>query len=532
MVGGVLFTGGKIATLDSHGTVAEALVARDERILAVGSAHELELQFGRHGVKRVDLGGKTVVPGWIDSHAHLIGYGMKLLQLSLGDVTDRAELIRRLKEKVAHTPPGEWIVGMGWDDNHLSGGDMLNRFDLDELSQVHPILLIRVCTHVVVVNSLALKMAGMDRLSADPPGGKILRTEDGEPNGFLLEKAAEMMKRHVPEMTKHQLEEATRLAILEAHRLGLTSVHTEDIRYAGGVDQTWSIYRRLIGANAYRLRCHLLIHHDGLNELCKRNWSTGYGDNWVKVGAMKIFADGSLGGRGAWLSEPYADAPDQTGVRVHCHGVMLKLIQKARRQGLAVAVHAIGDAALEQTLSALERVPSLSFPDRLIHVQVVRPDLVTRMKKSHVVADIQPRFVVSDLPWVKERLGASRLKWSYAWKTLMDAGIPLAGGSDAPVEPLNPLLGVHAAETRRAPGAEHEGFFKEQRLSRMEAIRLFTIGGAYASGELDVKGTLEPGKLADFVVLSHDIVDDPDPDVLLDAKTEMTVVGGEIVYSL
>ena len=167
---------------------------------------------------------------------------------------------------------------------------------------------------------------------------------------------------------------------------------------------------------------------------------------------MKIFADGSLGGRGAWLSEPYADAPDQTGVRVHCHGVMLELIQKARRQGLAVAVHAIGDAALEQILSALERVPSLSFPDRLIHVQVIRPDLVTRMKKSHVVADIQPRFVVSDLPWVKERLGDSRLKWSYAWKTLMDAGIPLAGGSDAPVEPLNPLLGVHAAETRRAPG--------------------------------------------------------------------------------
>lgn len=530
-MGDTLYTGGKIVTLDPRGTTAEALVVRDGRIVAIGSARELEIQFGRHDVKRVHLEGQTVLPGLIDSHAHLIGYGIKLMRLPLEDVTDRGELISRLKQKVADTPAGEWILGMGWDDNQLRDGPMLNRYDLDRISEVHPILLTRVCAHVVVANSLALRMAGMDELEADPPGGKIRRLPDGEADGFLLEQAAELIKLHVPELTRNQLEDAMRLAVLDAHKLGLTSIHTEDIRYAGGLDQTWHIFSCIVGEEAHRLRCNLLIHHDGLDDLRERNWTTGYGDDWVRIGAMKIFTDGSMGGRSAWLSRPYADAPNQTGVRIHADEAMHDLVRAARRQRMAVAVHAIGDAALDQTITALEQVAPARFPDRLIHVQVVRPDLLSRMQNLHVIADIQPRFVVSDFPWVEEKLGYERTKWSYAWKTLADANIPIAGGSDAPVEPLNPLLGIHAAETRRPPGEQHEGYYPEQRLSRMEALRLFTTGGAIASGELRDKGSLEAGKLADFIVLSHDIVNEPDPDVLLETKMEMTVIGGEAVFT-
>jgi predicted amidohydrolase YtcJ len=313
-----------------------------------------------------------------------------------------------------------------------------------------------------------------------------------------------------------------------AVKRGLTSSHTNDPIYLGGFDQTYKMYHELLNEEQKGLRCNLLIDYPFLNRLKERGMYAGYGNDKLQIGAIKIFEDGALGRRTALLSEPYQDAPDQFGEAQHDQETLFQMIKEARDHSMPIAVHTIGDQALENVLQVLDQLPTVKYRDRLIHVSVLREDLIKRLADPSRVADIQPRFVVGDFPWVQERLGEKRMKHVYAWKSLLASGALCAGGSDAPVEPVDPLLGIHAAVTRRDPSQSHEGWNEKEKLSVLDSLKLFTVGGAYATNEEHKKGTLTRGKLADMTVYSNNILSMEDPDELLHTTVEMTIIDGEI----
>jgi predicted amidohydrolase YtcJ len=294
--------------------------------------------------------------------------------------------------------------------------------------------------------------------------------------------------------------------------------------------QTYRLYDELIHGEQLGLRCNLLVYYPHMHELRDLQMHAGYGSSHVSIGAVKIFADGALGRRTAFLSAPYADDPTTSGYPVHEQEELTELVRQARELQMPIAVHTIGDKALEMVLDSLDQFAPVAYRDRLIHTQILRPDLLDRLAHPHRIADIQPRFVAGDFPWVIERVGEERIRYSYIWKTMMERGIVCAAGSDTPVEPIDPLLGIHAALTRKAPGETHGGYLPEEKLSMQEAIRLFTLGSATVTGEDQVKGTLSRGKYADMTVYSHDLFA-MDPDELLATKVVMTVIGGKVMYA-
>ncbi|MGZ4106793.1 MAG: amidohydrolase, partial [Tumebacillaceae bacterium] len=304
-----------------------------------------------------------------------------------------------------------------------------------------------------------------------------------------------------------------------------------DLRYLGGFANTWRMYQELIKGEDLRLRSNLLVYYEYLEELKAHGMTAGDGDEWVQVGAVKIFADGALGGRTALMSAPYADMPGTYGTAIHTQTELNAITAAARAHGMPVAVHSIGDGATDMVLEAMEQNILDTHRHRLIHAQILRPEQITRMQRlgDRLALDIQPRFVPSDFPWVQERVSADTLPTCYAWKTLLDAGLLCGGGSDAPIEPLEPLLGLHAAVTRKRPGETHEGYLPEQKLTMHEAVHLFTVGSTYATREEDVKGTITPGKYADLTILDRDIFREH-PDVLLETNVLRTVIGGKTVF--
>lgn len=273
-----------------------------------------------------------------------------------------------------------------------------------------------------------------------------------------------------------------------------------------------------------------MIDHAFLDELKETGIYTGYGNETLQIGAVKIFADGAMGRRTALLSEPYADAPGEYGDAMYDQAALHEIIKKARDLSMPIAVHTIGDQALENVLDILDQFPAVAYRDRLIHVQVLREELIERLRTPSRIADIQPRFIVGDYPWVEERLGAERNELAYAWKSLLDADIICAGGSDAPVEPVDPLLGIHAAVTRKAPGQTHDGYNEKEKLTMEEAFKLFTTMGAYPTNEETIKGTITRGKLADMAVYSQNPFELENPDDLLETEIDMTIIGGEVKY--
>lgn len=524
-----LFMNGKVYTLNPQQPLASEVYVSEGKIQDIGQRGELTAKYPN--VETIDLQGRVMTPGLTDSHMHLVAHGQKLLSLDFSDCFRLEEVKQKLQERIDQTPEGEWVLGRGWNEHQLAERRMLHLRELDELSSVHPILLTRICGHAFLANSVALTLAGIDQQTPDPAGGKIVRDDQQTLTGMLLENAGELVQRHVPSETVESLKEALRTAIKDCWRYGLVGCHTEDVRYCGGFRQTFNIYEDIIHKEGYMFRTHHLIYFEHLDEMVAEGKTFGEGSEYVDIGAMKIFADGSMGGRSALLQEPYADDPTTSGVAIHSQQALHTLVAKARKYDMPVAVHTIGDEALSMTLSAIERHPvKQGLHDRIIHAQVLSPDLLERMKKLPIIVDIQPRFVAADFPWVIERLGKDRIKWSYAWKTMLDAGLQLAGGSDAPIEPVSPLLGIHAAMTRRAPEQnEHEGYGPEQKLCAEDSLALFTIGSAVAEQKRTLKGTIEKGKHADFTVFELDLFQS-NVDEWLEKGVAMTVIGGEIVY--
>lgn len=526
-----IFINGQIYTMNPKEPVVQSVFMQNERIVDMGKNEEMLLQWGRSGTKTVDLQGKTVLPGLIDSHLHISSVGINAQELDLTNVKTTDELLDSIKKWAANMQPGEWVLGRGWDENVFPDKRIPSIEELDKVSPYVPVFLPRICGHAFLVNSVALQVSGYHSDINIPYGGTIvLDPITNKPNGLLLETASAIITEHIPPKSYEQLKSALRAALQSAVSLGLTSIHTNDPIYLGGVRQTYKLFDELVNIEGVGPRSNLLIDYDYLEEMTAFGLSTGYGNDKVMIGAIKLFADGALGGRTAHLSEPYLDDPHNIGNAMYDKEVLFQLIRNIRLQDMPVAIHTIGDQALVDVLDILDQFKPSNYRDRLIHVSVLNEELIRRLSNPHRMVDLQPRFVSSDYPWIEDRLGKQRAKYAYPFKSLLDSGVISAGSSDAPIEPLNPLLGIHTAVTRRKVGENHGGYNEQEKLTMYEAIHLFTVGGSYATNEEKVKGTLERGKLGDMTVLSQDPFGMESPDQLLATQTEMTVIGGEIKY--
>lgn len=500
----------------------EALLTEDGKIVSTGSYSDL-----RAGADHeIDLQGAVLYPGFVDTHMHMIGHGDKLLSLDLSKAKSSEEMMGMLLGAHQDIGDNDWFIGEGWNENNFPNKKIFTRQELDKVTD-SPMILKRTCRHAALANSKALELAGITKDTPDPVDGVIVRDENGEPTGYLLEGAQDRVLAIVPEPTAESLTRALQTSVDDLLSLGLTGAHTDDLGYYGDYRNPLQAFKNVIGPEK-KFRAHLLRRQTVFPLLMEDNAT--YNEPWVEPGAMKFFIDGALGGKTALLSKPYSDTPDTSGMAVHTDDEIHDLVKLARTHGEAIAVHVIGDAAVEKALDAIEAHPVPEGKrDRLIHVNVLRDDLVDRMEKLPVILDLQPVFVSSDFPWVMERLGGDRLDWAYAWKKLLDRGFICGGGSDAPIEDVDPLLGIYAAVTRRKPGETHEGYLPEEKLSRFEAVGLFTTGSAAILGKSDVRGQLAPGFDADFTVINRDLFTIEDEEIL-DAKVVMTVVAGEIMY--
>lgn len=531
----VIFYNGQIATLDPACPYAEAIVSKGGRIVAVGTKEELLLDFGRAGHQKVDLMGGYVYPGLTDSHIHLSGVGQKMRMLDLSLCQTGEEMLKEIQKRAREAKDGEWILGLGLDENRLQG-DVPSLKELDEVSKGHPVFLTRVCFHAHLVNTAAYRLAGIGEDQSDPEDGAFGRDESGKLNGWVYENASNAFYAAMPKPDLREKKDTIRQAVKAALASGLTAVHTEDLRFFESVEEMVAVWRDLVEEGLF-LRTHQLIYHPYLRQLDEIGLKAGDGDEWFRIGAMKIFADGSIGGGTARLSEPYADNEKNRGLLTHSDEELHELARLAVKRGMPIAVHAIGDEAADRVIGVMEHHPLSVRGDRrlrhrLIHGQFLRKDLIGRLAGMDVVVDVQPRFVASDFPWVLERVGSERARYAYAWKSLLDAGVRLAGGSDSPIEPLHPLLGIHAAVTRRHPeeAGDHPGYFPEQKLTAEQALRLFTAGSAVAAGEEHERGTLAVGKYADMTVFDRDLLK-VNPDELLQTKAICTITNGKIAYA-
>ncbi|WLD92380.1 amidohydrolase [Alkalihalobacillus sp. AL-G] len=523
-----LWTNGTIYTMEREGETVEAALVEKDTIIATGSRAELEREYDIDTVQ--DLNGNVMYPGFVDSHLHMIGHGEKLLRLDLSNIDSAEEMRTTLKERVYSTPVGEWIIGEGWNENNFIDRKIFHRFELDEIAPHHPMMLTRICRHAILANTKALELAGIKDDTPDPPGGVIVRDSNLSPTGFLLDTSQELVKNSIPNVSEEYLQRALQTSVKDLTRLGLVGGHSEDLNYYGGFERTYQTFLNVIGEDLIKFKANLLIHHEVVGEMHERGYRHGGGNGYVEFGAMKIFADGALGGRTAYLSKPYNDMPETYGVAIHSLTELKELVQKARSKQMPVAIHTIGDLALEYALFAVEEnPPPEGLRDRFVHGQVLRPDLIERLKNVPVVIDIQPHFVASDFPWVIERLGEERMDYSFAWKTILTEGIPCAAGSDAPIETADPLLTIYAAVMRKKYGETHAGFYPNEKLTVYEAVGLYTKGSAYAVGKENSMGLIKNGFSADFTILNEDLFQ-IDPEQIPTVKVVKTVVNNAIVY--
>lgn len=523
---GTLWFGGTIYTLRKDHEKVEAVYVEGNKVVALGSKQNLESTY--QPLEYVDLHGAVMYPGFVDSHMHVIGHGEKLIKLDFSEMTSSMQIMDALKERVNQAEANEWIISVGWNENALDDQKIFHCNELDEISPQNPLIIQRICRHALIANSKALELAGITKDTENPAGGVIVRDGDGNPTGYLLDDAQELVKRVIPQVSETN---ALRESIKDCHRLGLVGAHTEDLNYYGGFNRTYRSFLKVINQEKLPFKANLLVHHEVVEDMAGEDIHFGEETGYVEIGAMKIFADGALGGRTALLSYPYNDDSETSGVAIYELPKLKELVKKARKYKMPVAVHAIGDLAFEYIVEAIEEYPPLPGQrDRLIHAQILRKDLIERVKKLPVVLDIQPRFVAADFPWVLDRIGEERMEYCYAWKTLLNEGLACSGGSDAPIEPVDPLLGIHAAITRRHPNdAAHICYYPNQKLTRYEAIKLFTSGSAFAINHENDRGVIDVGFDADFTILEHDILTIP-ADQILHTKVKMTVVDGKVVY--
>jgi predicted amidohydrolase YtcJ len=548
-----IYTNGKIYTMNTRNTVAEALAVLDDRIVGVGPQEYIQRKFNAKNT--IDLNGRTVLPGLIDAHCHLYGLGLVRLTIDLVETNSENEAIEKVAQRVTTSSIGQWIRGRGWDQNKWQTKLLPIHESLDRVAQNNPVYLTRVDGHACWVNKRAMEIAGISKQMIDPPDGKIVRDVHGEPTGVFVDGAMELIHKFLPEPNNQEMHEAIRVAVKECASFGLTSVHEM------GVDwQQIELYKKMIKEENFSLRIYAAV--DGSGELWdrmkKEGKVVGYGKNKLTVRAMKLYLDGALGSHGAALIDPYSDDLSNRGLTVISEENLQKMVEESQENGFQVCTHAIGDRANHIVLnvyeSVLKKSKLLDSRLRIEHAQVLAPEDIPRFKILGIIPSMQPVYCTSDMYWAEARLGSKRIRSAYVWRSLLNTGVFIPGGSDFPIESPNPFLGIYAACTRQDLNgrprnsddvrsffqlsndglvdttAFKDGWYFFERMTREEAIRSFTTWAAYAAFEEKLKGSLESGKLADFIIISNDIFTCP-LNAIPAIQVESTILGGKIVFT-
>ncbi len=526
---------GKVWTGDTAKPEAQAVAVWRDRILKVGTDAEVKLLAGAN-TKVIDLKGGRLVPGFYDSHLHFLSGGLSLARIDLKDAKDEAEFGKRLVEFDQNTPRERWIVGGLWDHDRTFKGELPTAATIDKFVKNRPVFIRRYDGHMGLANSAALKLAGITADTKDPPGGVIYRLADGKtPSGILKDNAMGLVDRLIPPPNDEEILEAILAAQKAAAANGITSAQDLDGSSPETRRKLFRIYQKL--AREGRLTCRLDLRWPiSLHkELSATGVMADFGNDYLRIGGVKGFMDGSLGSSTAKMFAPYEKDPKNTGVYVTEPDTMRSYIRAADAAGINVCVHAIGDQANAVLLDLFTDVIKQNGPKdrrfRIEHVQHLRPEDYKRFKELGVIASMQPYHVIDDGRWAEGRIGAKRCASSYAYRSLLEAGAKLAFGSDWPVAPLDPLAGIDAAVNRRTLDGKHpNGWFPEQRITVAESVEAYTLGSAFAAFQEKDRGTITTGKLADFVLLSRDIFAPAEKDKIADTKVMMTVVGGKVVY--
>ena len=534
-----LYYNGVIFTMNASGDRAGAMAVEGDHIVRVGEEEKLKRQFP--DAEAVDLEGRTIMPGFIEGHVHLLNYAYSLTKIDCAPLKSIAEMIETGKEYIRKNqiPSGTWVQGRGWNQTFFAEKRNPTVADLDAISTDHPIVFTRVCEHMVVANSVALKMAGITKETKNPEGGEIEHDAEGKLTGLMKETARYLIYRMIPDKSVEEIKEMLVRAIDIASSLGLTTMHSDDFETFS--DKDWRkvlrAYRELEQEGRLNMRIReqcLLPQIDRLKEFIQEEIKERHDTLMVQVGPLKLLTDGSLGGRSAYLRAPYSDAPDTCGIAVFTQEELNELVTTAHEASMGVVCHGIGDGAMEMCMDAFlkaqEKRPDPDARFGIIHLQITQPDILKRFKEQNIIAYMEPICLNSDLHIAESRIGAERLQSTYNYRTLCDMGVMYTMSSDCPVDSLNPFdslfVGVNRCDYNGYPEA---GWMPDQKLTVEQMLRGFTINGAYASFEENIKGSLEEGKLADFVILSQDPIQ-CDPKKLRDIFVEETVLGGRTIY--
>ncbi|WP_439487701.1 amidohydrolase [Algoriphagus sp.] len=540
----LIFTNGIIYTVNESQPTAEAVAVKNGMILAVGTAEEIEIHKAEN-TEVIDLQGNTMTPGIIESHAHLMGIGYNKLELDLMYVKSYEELVEKVEEAIAKAKPGEWVTGRGWhQDKWIEKPEKLvkgfqTNDKLNAVSPENPVYLSHASGHAAFANAKALEMAGISNLKGERPGevegGEIILDELGNPTGILSEKAAGLVAKLIPAETPERAEQALTLALQELNEKGITSFHD-----AGSGQNVIDLIQKFKNEGKLTVRQYVMLtgtQPSLLEEWYQKGPMIDSTDHLLTVRSIKLNCDGALGNRGAWLLEDYSDRPGHRGHETLPMSVVSEVSEKAIPAGFQVCAHAIGDRANQEILDRYESAFG-NFPDsknlrfRIEHAQHIHPDDIPRFGELGIIAAMQAIHLSSDRPWAIDRLGEKRIiDGAYVWQKLMQTGAVVTNGTDAPVEPVDPIPSFYASVTRKTlQGLPEGGYEGDQKMTREEALKSYTLDGAYAEFEEDFKGSIEVGKAADFTIFDRNIMEIPE-DEILETKVAMTMVGGKVVYS-
>ena len=532
---GLFLFNGKIYTMDPKNPYTSTLAIQERKIVAVGKNTQIKDRIPR-GFKAIDLKGKTVLPGFIDSHTHFVHFASNLDQIELKGVKSEKELALKIKSKAKSLKRDRWLFGRGWDKNIFKDKSLrsiltiFHKKTLDKVLPQNPVALKSKDGHVFWLNSLALKILGIDKYTLSPSGGEIEKDiSTSEPTGLLKENACELVDSALggnvaKKVNEKRMEKLFAQATEIAHRDGIVGVHD-----CGG-EKSFETYERFLFERKLLLRVFCMIEKKDLDSAIKIGFKTGFGNDFLKLGSLKLYSDGTLGSQTALMFQPFEGSKDNYGIEVTPEKELTDLVRKANAKGISVTIHAIGDKGVNQALNSFEKSGSypMGLRNRIEHIQLVHPDDIRRFAKLNVIASVQPLHATSDRD-IAAKYWGKRCRYAYPYKTLLENGAKLCFGSDLPVEDFSPLKGIYAAVTRKREGERRKSWHPFERVSVEEAVYAYTLGGAYASGDEEIKGSIQPGKLADLVVLSRDIFK-TSPEAILKTKVLATIFDGRIVW--
>lgn len=539
----ILFKNGNIVTMEDTLQGAEAMIVEGKRFQYVGTLEGALKVLKDEEYKEVDLGGKLVIPGFNDSHMHFLHYAKGLRSVNLVGTKSIDEIKERMAERISHREPGDlsWIEGEGWNHDYFEGEKRFpNKFDLDEISKVVPMLVMRACFHIGALNSVGLKFMGINKETAPQFGDLVEVLPNGEPNGVIKERLLDDVKAKISTLNPEIIKEIIITAQEKAWEQGITSVQSDDVGYTPNYDYDllFKCLRELEEDGKLKIRISeqcLLTDKTIVEKFFEKGYHYGWGTDKARVSCVKILSDGSLGARTAALRSPYKDDSSTKGIEMFTQDSLNELVLTSHKNNCPVAIHAIGDRAVEMSLDAIENgqrvYPRKNLRDGIVHCQITDEGLLNRIRDLKVLTLVQPIFIDYDMNIVESRVGAEITETSYAWKTMIDKEIHTSFGTDCPVESFNTMQNLYTAVTRKnLTGKEKKIFLPKEKMSMEEALKAYTIEGAYASGEEQIKGSITAGKLADFIVLDKDLFNLNNEEEILETKVIATYFEGELVY--